>query len=121
MLDDLTPEERDEFTEWARREREGNIRALAQSAMVASIFPGEAAYDIQYMIQIGASVLLNKPFLLMVSPDAQDKIPPKLRAIADRIIVVSMDDVDTAAEGGRVAREVASFHNEVVENWPRHE
>lgn len=113
ITDGMTPDEHDEFQQWVRHQRESNIKALSESAMVFSVFNEDAAKrDIEYMLQTGAAVILDKPILLLVAPGMQDAIPAKLRLIADEIVEVSLDDVDTASDA--LAAAVKKFESVFV-------
>ena len=81
-----------EFKHWADDMRARLIPKMRGSASVLMIAPrmGEK-FDISFALQIGASILLEKPLILLV--DRSRTIPPKLRAIADRIIETDLDKV----------------------------
>ena len=84
--------------------------------MVLSVFPDKPEkFNIDYALQIGAAVLLNKPLLVLVTPGIE--LPPKLRVVADEIIEASLDDVDTSApELGARVKAFAKRH--VAEDCP---
>ncbi len=52
--------------------------------------------DIDFLLQIGASVLMEKP-LLVVVPEGRT-LPPKLERIADRVIVADYKDGERIQE-----------------------
>lgn len=84
------PYKSDEFKDWADRMRERLIPKMQDSANVLMIAPNMSAeFDIEFALQIGATILLEKPLILLV--DRGRTIPPKLRAIADRIIETDLD------------------------------
>jgi hypothetical protein len=65
---------------------------METSASVLMIAPRmDGKFDIEFALQIGASILLEKPLILLA--DRTRVIPPKLRAIADRIIETDLDNV----------------------------
>jgi hypothetical protein len=79
------------FERWADDMRKRLIPKMASSAHVLMIAPDMSAeFDIQFALQIGAAILLEKPLILLVHPGRT--VPPKLRAIADRIIEVDLDN-----------------------------
>lgn len=85
-----SPYKSDEFKDWADRMRERLIPKMQDSANVLMIAPNMSAeFDIEFALQIGATILLEKPLILLV--DRGRTIPPKLRAIADRIIETDLD------------------------------
>lgn len=91
------PFERDDFRIWADDMRKRLIPKMRDSSNVLMLAPDvKAEFDISFALQIGACILLEKPLILVVHPGRQ--IPPKLRAIADRVIEADlnglpMDDV----------------------------
>jgi len=65
--------------------REKLIPKMDDSANVLMIAPNmDSKFDIEFALQIGACILLEKPLILLAQRGRT--IPPKLRAIADRII-----------------------------------
>jgi hypothetical protein len=84
------PYKSDEFLYWADTMRAQLIPKMKDSASVLMIAPDmNTSFDIEFALQIGASILLEKPLILLVHNGRS--IPPKLRAIADRIIETDMD------------------------------
>jgi hypothetical protein len=81
----------DDDAEWRRFEkhvRETLVPKMAESETVLVISPDFGTFDVEFALQIGASVLLEKP-LLVVLPEGR-VMPPKLERIADRIITVDL-------------------------------
>ena len=107
---DLSSEDQEKFDEWAKHQRETNIKNMAESAAVMSIYPRSSEFDIDFALQLGAAILMGKPILIMVSPGQE--IPGKLRQFADRVVEVSQDDIDTG--GGSLRDAVMSFIAEKV-------
>lgn len=86
------PFESDDFRRWADQMRARLIPNMENSASVLMIAPDMSAkFDIEFALQIGAAILLEKPLILLVH--SSRTIPPKLRAIADRIIEADLDNV----------------------------
>jgi len=73
---------------------------IAESAQFLVIAPNAGDTDIQFMTQIGAAVLLDKPFVVFVMPGRP--VPPRLARIADKII-----EADMSSEAGKQAAEKA--------------
>lgn len=85
------------FRRWADEMRRRLIPKMKDSASVLMIAPNMSEkFDIEFALQIGASILLEKPLILLV--DRTRTIPPKLRAIADRIIETDLDNVTMDSE-----------------------
>jgi hypothetical protein len=88
-----------DFVDRAQREL---IPKLAGSAVVLVIAPDIGGkLDIQFALQIGASILMEKP-LLVVMPKGREP-PPKLMRVADRIIFLDPN------EGPAIEREIKQF------------
>jgi hypothetical protein len=86
------PFDSDGFRSWTDDMRKRLIPKMRDSASVLMIAPRmEGKFDIEFALQIGAAVMLEKPLILLV--DRNRNIPPKLRALADRIIELDLDHV----------------------------
>ncbi|HEX8752107.1 MAG TPA: hypothetical protein VF731_01710 [Solirubrobacterales bacterium] len=116
LRDGLSPDDRDRFDEWARFQREHNIAALAESAMVISIYPGaEHVQDIEYILQTGAAVLLDKPILVLIADgSSEDELPPKLRMVADEILSIDRDAADLGSP--ELGDKIAAFAKRFVKD-----
>jgi hypothetical protein len=91
-----SPYDAPEFRQWADDMRKRLIPKMEESASVLMIAPNMSEkFDIEFALQIGASILLEKPLILLVHSGRT--IPPKLRAIADRVIVSDLDPVSMNA------------------------
>lgn len=75
---------------------------LKTSAITVGIFSGEV--DAKMCLEIGASVLLEKPLIMLVTKGAY--IPVKLRALATEIVEVTwpMNERDEAATQAALKR-----------------
>lgn len=106
-----------EFEEWAKHHRETTIKAMAESAMVFSLYPsgGRDGVDIEYALQVGAMVLFEKPILLFIMPG--QSIPEKLRMVADEVIEIHPDEIDLGSE--RVRGLIHAFMDKHVEGRPK--
>ena len=81
-----------DFKRWSSDMRKRLIPKMRDSANVLMIAPDMSTeFDVQFALQIGATILLEKPLILLVHQGRN--IPPKLRAIADRIIETNLDDL----------------------------
>ena len=59
-------------------------------------------FDIEFALQIGSSILLGKPLILLLHSGRV--VPPKLRAIADRIIET---DLDASMDAPEIQKQIA--------------
>lgn len=104
------PYESDQFRSWADTMRARLIPKMRDSANVLMIAPNMSEkFDIEFALQIGATILLEKPLILLV--DRGRSIPPKLRAIADRIIEADLDmlTMDSPDIQRQLAQAMADF------------
>lgn len=106
--DALTPEQKAEWDAYVKYTREETVRSMDGSAMVCAMAPSDGP-DVKFAMEIGLSIMLDKPILILAQTG--QKIPPKLRAVADEVLFA---DVDTE-EGQRVLAEgVKKFHAKFV-------
>lgn len=78
-----------EWLEHAQRELPDKLRG---SAIVCSLVPEEP--DAKYAVELGMSLMLDKPIVLVVPPGR--RVPERLVRVADLII-----DADIGTEAGR--------------------
>jgi hypothetical protein len=83
-----------EFFERARTELFPKVEA---SSLFISLFTG--GHDAKFCLELGVAIMLGKPILLLALKGAP--IPPRLRAIADRVVVA--ESVESASEELRAA------------------
>ena len=92
-----------ECAEWDRfidHVRENTVKAMTDSAFVASLVPsGEP--DIKFAVELGLAIMLGKPLIAIVMPGT--KVPAGLRKVADSIVYA---DLDTEAGQQTVAAEM---------------
>jgi hypothetical protein len=100
----------DEWTRFERHVRETLVPKMAESETVLVISPEFGDFDVEFALQIGASVLLEKP-MLVVLPVGRT-IPPKLQRLADRIITVDLLD-DAEAAQKQIQSELKQFFTDV--------
>jgi hypothetical protein len=78
----------DEFDAWVAHVRETTVKAMMESAYVASLVPrGET--DVKFALELGLSIMLEKPILAIVQPGAH--VPAGLAKVADRIVEADLD------------------------------
>ncbi|MGH9001499.1 MAG: hypothetical protein ACRDYV_00055 [Acidimicrobiia bacterium] len=83
---------------WARDVREELLPKLTASAVVCSLVPRDGEPDPKFCVELGMSIMLDKPIIAVVTPGR--KAPERLARVADRIIEA---DLDTAAGRDRLA------------------
>ncbi len=91
----LTPAERRDWDGIVRHARKDLLPKLERSAFVLSIAPGGEP-DAKYCIELGMSIMLDKPILIVVP--AGHPVPRRLRRVADEIVELPAEaDMDTEA------------------------
>ena len=83
------PWEDPEIKRWAKHVREVVVPMIEDSDVVISIAPrGEP--DIKFCVELGMSIMLNKP-IVVVARQRKD-VPPQLWLIADSVIIGDITD-----------------------------
>lgn len=91
MSDPWSEPEAQEFITHVRSEL---VPMIDQSQFFICLTPSEPdEVDVKFSVELGVSIMLDKPIIAVVSPGS--KMPPKLALIADHII-----DVDLRSEKG---------------------
>lgn len=91
-MDDSDIRNDPDFQAWERDVMENLVPALEDSALTMSLLPSSTRPDAKYAVELGMSILLDKPIML-VAQEGQF-VPPKLAAIADEIIWVDYEQPD---------------------------
>jgi hypothetical protein len=84
-----------EFIAWETHVRTNVLPKMAASALTISLVPNGKA-DIKYAVELGLSIMLDKPIFLVCEPG--QILPDKLLRIADRVIEVDLTDTTAAKE-----------------------
>lgn len=94
---------------WANHVLETMLPALKDSEISCSIVPDvdgdHGVGDVKYWVEIGASLCLGKPLMLVVLGERE--IPPKLAAVADEI--VRLPDGVNLASSEELARRIEAM------------
>jgi hypothetical protein len=90
MTDDITNDP--EFIAWRDRVKEEVLPKLKDSSFTISIMPNGDP-DIKYAVELGLSIMLDKPIIVAISPGAT--VPAKLVKVADEIVEVDMSNSRT--------------------------
>jgi hypothetical protein len=95
----------DEFDRWVQHTRETTLKGMIDSAIVLSVVPNPGSEaDIKYAVELGLSIMLEKPIVLIVMPGR--KPPAKLLAVADEVIY---GDIDTQQGRDKVEKALKSL------------
>lgn len=75
---------------WLERVRTELLPMLDSSGAAVSICPPEdSEINVQFCVELGAMILMNKPIILAVPPGR--RIPDKLARVADEIVELDLD------------------------------
>jgi hypothetical protein len=69
---------------WIEHVVDEMVPKLKSSAVVVSIVPGTAELDVKFCVELGATIMLEKPLIITVFGDRP--VPPKLEALADEVV-----------------------------------
>ena len=87
-VDELTPDERQRWDAFVARFRRDELQKIAGStAFVSLVPPGEI--DVKFAVELGTAIMLDKPILAVVMPDAI--VPGKLALVANEIVYADLD------------------------------
>lgn len=78
------------FEAFKARVRDDLIPKIASSRVFLSIVPPLDKIDVQFAIQLGIAVLLDKPIIACVPPGTA--IPEKLARVVDRFVELDLAD-----------------------------
>lgn len=79
--------------EWARHVREELVPKIRQSAATISLVTSTTP-DVKFAVELGMSILLDKPIIALVSPGVV--VPDHMVRVADKIIEGDISDPTVA-------------------------
>jgi hypothetical protein len=85
---------------------------LIDSAMTVSLCPSdnEGVGDVKYWVELGASIMLDKPIIVVAHPNRV--IPERLRRVADEVITADLGSEAGIKElGERLALVAQAMHD----------
>ena len=94
MSDD--PFDSKEFLAYAKRVRVELIPKIRDSALTISIAPSDGQGDVKFATELGFSILLNKPIIVVAEPGTP--ISPALAKVAYRVIFADFSTPNAQAE-----------------------
>jgi hypothetical protein len=77
-----------DWSEWERSVRDDLIPKLTDTSVVVSIAP-RGRTDVKFAVELGLAIMLDKPIIVLARPAVP--LPPKLLAVADRVVQVDFD------------------------------
>jgi hypothetical protein len=78
-----------EYREWENHVRDELIPMISSSAVTISMVPSEA--DVKYAVELGLSIMLDKPIIALVVPGST--IPNALARAADEIVEIDLKNM----------------------------
>jgi hypothetical protein len=81
---------------WVRHVLDEMAPKLEGSAFTISLVPGDREGDVKFWVELGASIMMDKPIIAVVMGDAP--IPERLERVADEIVRCP-EGVDPGASG----------------------
>ena len=81
--------------QWARHIRDDVAEKIKDSYATCSIVPSDGEPDVKFAVELGLSIMYDKPILLVVPPGT--KLPDHLVRVADSIVEGHPDQEETAA------------------------
>ena len=95
------------FRDWVKRVERGLVPKIDDSSVVVSLIP-EGAIDIKFAVELGLSIMMDKPIIALIRPGI--KIPSKLALIADRIIE---GGVSTEADRAKIHQAIMEMNEKL--------
>lgn len=87
-----------EAQRWVRHIRSDLVPKLEGSGAVVSIVPSDGGEgDVKFWVELGASIMLDKPIVVVVAKG--QPVPAKLRLVADEVVEIQSWDEVSADEG----------------------
>lgn len=87
---DTDPFDSPEWKAYSQRALEELVPMMRGSAVTISLAPKGDATDIKFALELGLSIMMDKPIIVVVFPDTT--APAKLLQFADRVVEGSYDD-----------------------------
>lgn len=83
------------YQEWSEHVQKNVVPMIEESAVTVSLVPtGES--DIKFAVELGLSIMMDKPIIALVSPGT--KIPEALARVADELVEVDIKENPEAAQ-----------------------
>lgn len=88
-LDELSPEEREQWDSMVGHFRRDAVEKITGSAAIISLVPAKEDLDVKFAMELGAAIMLDKPIIAVAMPGVD--VPPKLRLIAESVVEADID------------------------------
>ena len=93
--------------DWLHHVKTHVLPMVEDSTMVISICPPADKVDIKFSVELGLSIMLDKPIIAVVRPGQE--VPAKLAQVADRVFV---GDITTPRGRARFMEMLQRFRDE---------
>jgi nucleoside 2-deoxyribosyltransferase len=101
-----------DYDAWEQRVREAVVPVMERAAVAITLIPGTRA-DVRFAVELGLSIMLDKPIIALVQPGM--KIPNALAAVAAEIV-----EVDIARDPDGAQRSITDAFARVMHTGDRH-
>lgn len=78
-----------QFLAWAEDVRAHVLPKVSESALTLSVVP-KGATDINFAVELGMSIMMDKPIIAIVQPGAE--VPERLARVADAVVEADLDN-----------------------------
>lgn len=109
---DKNPYSGPEWDQLVRSVIEELVPKMNASALVVSLFPDDMEADVKYALELGYSIMLDKPIILIAHPDAV--VPDKLLRVADSVCRVDFSNPEIADHDIKAAIDKYFLEEEAV-------
>lgn len=93
-----------EFKAWAKRVRTELVPMIEDTQMTVSICPTSDKVDVKFAVELGLSIMLDKPIVVAVPPGVA--VPERLVRVADEIVELTAMDDETRGRIGEAIKRV---------------
>lgn len=88
----MTEKEDRQWAEFARRVIDELVPKMEDSISVMHLVPQTDEMDVKFAVELGYSIMLDKPLIMVLRPGME--LPPKLKKIADYVVCADLDNED---------------------------
>jgi nucleoside 2-deoxyribosyltransferase len=101
-----------EYEAWAQHVRDAVVPVMERAAVAITLIPA-ARSDVRFAVELGLSIMLDKPIIALVQPGM--RIPNALAAVAAEIV-----EVDISRDPDGAQRSIADAFARVMHTGDRH-
>lgn len=101
-----------EYEAWEKHVRDAVVPVMERAAVAITLIPGSRT-DVKFAVELGLSILMDKPIIALVQPGM--RIPNALAAVAAEIV-----EVDIARDPDGAQRSIIDAFARVMHTGDRH-